>query len=107
MPGPTVEQIIQTLADPSTITPERLELARIISARMAHDPGFLEAVERILADYADEIERLAPREGESASFGWETSPEEGESGRPRPAQTAAAAVAAAIAPVATPPASGH
>jgi hypothetical protein len=105
MPELTFDKIMQRLADPNTMTPERLELVRTISQRMAQDPAFLEAVERAFADHDDEIRRVTPEYAELAARATD------EPGRPRPAHAAAAIVVAAAivaGPEAVgPPSPGH
>lgn len=92
---------------PEILTPERLALLKRMSDDLARDPSFLSRIERMLADYGDEIYRISPTDADLAKggFGWVG----GAGGREGEGTVAIApaAAAAALAPPAASLAAAH
>lgn len=93
---------------PEILTPERLELLKTMSDDLARDPAFLKRIERMLADYGDEIYRISPSDADLAKggFGW-AGGRAAEAGPGDPVAIAPAAAAAALAPPAASLAAAH
>jgi hypothetical protein len=85
------------------LTRERIELLRRMSENLARDPSLLRHIERMFADYGEEIYRVSPSDAELAKvgFGW-TGDGPGPAALPPPA-----AAAAALAPPAAAMAAAH
>lgn len=90
---------------PDILTPERLALLKRMSDDLARDPAFLKMIERMLADYGDDIYRISPSDADLAKggFGWAG----GAGGTGETVAIAPAAAAAALAPPAASLAAAH
>jgi hypothetical protein len=88
----------------SSLTPERLALLREMSEDLAKDPPLLKRIERMLADYNDEIRQISPSQSELErfDFGWTRTDQAPELVPPAAAAAALAPPAAALAAAHTP-----
>ena len=88
---------------PEVLTPERLALLKRMSDDLAQNPAFLRMIERMLADYGDEIYRISPSDADLSrgGFGWTARPGDPVVG------IVPAAAAAALAPPAAALAAAH
>jgi len=95
---------------PDILDEKRRALLKKMSDDLARDPAFLKTIERMLADYGDEIYRISPNDADLAKggFGWAggaaSTEREGGAG---PVAIAPAAAAAALAPPAAALAAAH
>src|SRR5262245_61916004 len=87
------ELILNIMSSSDLLTPERMEIAKQISDRLARDPELLASIERTMQAHGVVLNRLGRQPEELASFGW------GEAIPPQitPRQAAAAAAAGAAA----------
>ena len=87
---------------PEILNEERLELLKRMSDDLARRPEFLKMIERMLADYGDDIYRISPTDADlrKGGFGWA-------GGAGGPVAIAPAAAAAALAPPAAALAAAH
>lgn len=93
------------IASPEFLTRERLELLRKMSDNLARDPALLKHIERIFAEYGDDIHRVSPSDADlvKAGYGWTGGT--GETGGT--VEIVPAAAAAALAPPAAAMAAAH
>lgn len=93
---------------PDILNQERLALLKRMSDDLARNPAFLKMIERMLAEYGDDIYRISPNDADLArgGFGWAGgATAAGAAGGP--VAIAPAAAAAALAPPAAALAAAH
>jgi uncharacterized protein with von Willebrand factor type A (vWA) domain len=100
-PGLSVDafaKIVEKAVRSDFFSPDRVALMEQLSAKLVRDPALLQQMERLMADHAAELRRVAPAESALVSSGWL-----------KPGgttQMAPAAAAAALAPAAAALAAG-
>ena len=107
MPPDAFAKWMSFAVSPEILTQERLALLKRMSDDLARNPAFLKMIERMLADYGDDIYRISPSDADLAKggFGWTGGRAAAEPGGP--VGIAPAAAAAALAPPAAALAAAH